>query len=124
MPDLRLTFHPQPSRRQLLGWSFGIAGLAAITACNSDGTDPGGPGEEDAVDLEGKEVGAMTDYQAGTQFTATEPFELSILWSDWPELDIKPTWQVFDRIAELTNVTLQRAVQRCRRPAQPADQRG
>jgi len=108
MPDLRLTFHPQPSRRQLLGWSFGIAGLAAIAACNSDGTDPGGGagGDEGAVDLEGKDVGAMPDYEAGKQFTATEPFELSILWSDWPEQDIKPTWQLFDHIAELTNVTL------------------
>lgn len=107
MPDLRLTFHPQPSRRQLLGWSFGIAGLAAITACNSDGTDPGaGGGGGEPVDLEGKDVGAMADYEAGKQFTASEPFELSILWSDWPDLDIKPTWQLFDHIAELTGVTL------------------
>lgn len=104
MPDLRLTFHPQPSRRQLLGWSFGLAGLVAVSSCSTDGTDPGGDGG--TVDLEGKDVGAMADYQAGMQFTATEPFELSILWSDWPDLDIKPSWQVLDRIAELTGVTL------------------
>ncbi|WP_420111549.1 extracellular solute-binding protein, partial [Pseudactinotalea sp.] len=108
MPDLRLTFHPQPSRRQLLGWSFGIAGLAAITACNSDGTDPnaGDGGTGPALDLEGKNVGAMPDYEAGTQFAATEPFELSILWPDWPDLDIKPTWQLLDHIEELTGVRL------------------
>lgn len=105
MSDLLLTFHPQPSRRQVLGWSFGIAGLAAISACDT-GAAGGGGEEPAAVDLEGKTVGAMEGYEAGTQFTATEPFELSILWSDWPELEIKDTWRLFDHIAELTGVTL------------------
>ncbi len=95
------------SRRSFLGLSFGIAGVATVAACNTGNVDGGGGGGggSEPVDMEGKDVGAMPDYAAGMQFTATEPFELSILWSDWPDLDIKPTWQVLDRITELTNVT-------------------
>jgi len=104
--DIRVTFRPGPSRRAFLGFSFGLAGVATIAACDTG--DPGTGGGGEPVDLEGKDVGAMPDYDADMQFTATEPFELSILWTDWPELPIRDSWRIFDHIAELTNVTLTR----------------
>ncbi|MFS0705948.1 extracellular solute-binding protein [Cellulomonas sp. 179-A 9B4 NHS] len=75
------------------------AGVAlTLAACS------GGGGGDDAT--EEQRTGAMEDYAAGDQFTATEPLELSILWTDWPEVTVKDSWQFFDVLEEQTNVSL------------------
>ena len=73
--------------------------LLLLAACS-------GETEEDGAGLDNTE-GSMTDLAADQQFKATEPLDFSILWTDWPELPIKDSWQVFDEIEKRTNVTLQ-----------------
>ncbi|WP_199443730.1 ABC transporter substrate-binding protein [Umezawaea beigongshangensis] len=79
-----------------------VSGLAV--ACTGE-SESGGP-----VDLSGKRVGAMTDYSAGTRFTATEPVEFSLLYSDHPNYAIKDDWLLWKEITARTNVTLKPTV--------------
>ena len=51
-------------------------------------------------------VGAMKDFKADTTFKATEPVDFSILYSDMNTYPIKKDWLLWQKITELTNVTL------------------
>lgn len=86
-----------------------IASAAALmlAAC-SDDTDGNPSGGE--ADLSSQMQGAMETYEAGDQFTATEPLTFSILWTEWPELPVTDSWEFFDVLEERTNVTLERTV--------------
>lgn len=75
----------------------------ALAACSGDG---GNSGDDGGVSLENQSVGAMEDFQADQQFTATEPVTFSMLWTDWPDNPITDTWEVFDEIEKRTNVSL------------------
>ncbi|MDO7908884.1 extracellular solute-binding protein [Paenibacillus sp. JX-17] len=69
----------------------------ALTACSSSaGTEK----------VEPESKGAMDAYKAGEQFKASEPFDLSILFSDQPAYPYKKDWLLFQKITELTGVTL------------------
>ncbi|GAB3750234.1 ABC transporter substrate-binding protein [Microlunatus parietis] len=89
------------SRRQVLGYSVAAAGLA-VAGCSAEtgGGDPEG-------DLASKSKGAMEGFAADTQFKATEPFTLSVLWTDWPDLPVKDSWTFFKEIEKRTGVTLE-----------------
>ncbi|MBU5352174.1 extracellular solute-binding protein [Paenibacillus barcinonensis] len=73
---------------------------AVLAACSSGaGTGP---------DI--SEVGtksAMESYNVGDTFKATEPFNLSILYSDHPIYPYKKDWMLFKKITEMTGVTLE-----------------
>ena len=90
---------PQPSRRLVLGAGMGLSVGAGLAACSSSA-------EQDDTPVEDASEGAMEDYSADQQFTATEPLEFSLLWTDWPEFPIADSWQFFDVIEERTNVSL------------------
>jgi len=92
------TFPFTPSRRSVVGLSAAAFATVALSSCGS------GSGEE--VDLGAQNVGAMEDFAADTQFKATEPIQLSMLWTDWPEVPVEDTWRIFDHIKELTNVEI------------------
>ncbi|WP_205327231.1 extracellular solute-binding protein [Glycomyces sp. YM15] len=87
------------TRRGVIGFSLAASGMAALAACSDDG---GGE-----LDVEAQSKGAMEDFAADTQFTATEPFTLSVLWTDWPDLPITDKWQFFKEIEKRTNVKLE-----------------
>lgn len=87
-----------PTRRSFVGLSAAAFATVAVAACGSD------TGEE--VDVESQNVGAMDDYAADTQFKATEPIQVSMLWTDWPEVPVEDTWRLFENIKELTNVEI------------------
>ncbi|WP_227995961.1 ABC transporter substrate-binding protein [Glycomyces albidus] len=93
-PQMRAT------RRGVLGYSIAASSALALAACSDDGNG----GE---VDLEAQSKGAMEDYTADSQFTATEPFTLSLLWTEWPDLPITDTWQFFTEIENRTKVKLE-----------------
>jgi multiple sugar transport system substrate-binding protein/putative aldouronate transport system substrate-binding protein len=93
-PQMRAT------RRGVLGYSIAASSALALAACSDDGDG----GE---VDLEAQSKGAMEDYTADSQFTATEPFTLSLLWTEWPDLPITDTWQFFTEIENRTKVKLE-----------------
>lgn len=86
-------------RRSFVGLSAAAFATVAMTACSS------GSGDE-PVDVSSQNVGAMEGFAADTQFTASEPFEVSMLWTDWPDVPVKDTWRIFERIKELTNVEI------------------
>ncbi|WP_339234533.1 extracellular solute-binding protein [Paenibacillus sp. FSL R5-0517] len=71
-----------------------------LAACSSD-TGAGG----DVTEVQTK--AAMETYNVGDTFKATEPFNLSILYSDHPIYPYKKDWLLFDKITELTGVTLE-----------------
>lgn len=71
-----------------------------LAACSS-GTGAGG----DVTEVQTK--AAMETYNVGDTFKATEPFNLSILYSDQPTYPYKKDWLLFDKITELTGVTLE-----------------
>jgi multiple sugar transport system substrate-binding protein/putative aldouronate transport system substrate-binding protein len=77
-----------------------VAALISTTACTSEG------GDSSEVDMASQSVGAMKDFAADEQFTATEPIDISMLWTDWPETPITDDWEIFDEIEKRTGVTL------------------
>ena len=87
-----------PSRRSFVGLSAAAFATVAVSACGS--------GSGETVDAEAQNVGAMDDYTADMQFKATEPIQVSMLWTDWPEVPVEDTWRIFDHIKELTNVEI------------------
>ncbi|KOY16438.1 ABC transporter substrate-binding protein [Paenibacillus xylanivorans] len=68
-----------------------------LAACSS-----GAGGEK----VEPESKGAMESYGVGETFKATEPFNLSILYSDQPAYPYKKDWLLFQKITEKTGVTL------------------
>jgi putative aldouronate transport system substrate-binding protein len=77
-----------------------VAGLAACSPAD----------ESDGADLTGKDVGAMADFKAGDQFTATEALDFSILFSDHPNYPLQDDWLLWSELTERTNVTLEPTV--------------
>lgn len=75
----------------------GVLALA-VTACSSD---------PDGATNEVNSKGAMEDYSVGDTFKASEPFHLSILFSDQPIYPYKKDWMLFQKITEMTGVTLE-----------------
>lgn len=73
--------------------------LIAVSACSPDSAAEGDSALEDSA--------AMTNYTADMTFKASEPLKFSILWTDWPENPVKPSWQIFDEIKKRTNVSLE-----------------
>ncbi|MEL7977154.1 sugar ABC transporter substrate-binding protein [Isoptericola sp. F-RaC21] len=94
------------------------AALAAVTlttlalglaACGSDGgsDDDGGAGGAATIDAE-HSVGAMDDFAVGTDFKATEPVKLSLMYRDMPDYPVKDDWSVFEHLDADRNVTFER----------------
>ncbi|MCC3761746.1 extracellular solute-binding protein [Glycomyces sp. TRM65418] len=79
--------------------SIAASSALALAACSDD---DGGD-----VDLDRQSKGAMDDFAADSQFTATEAFTLSVLWTEWPDLPITDSWQFFDEIEKRTNVKME-----------------
>ncbi|MEK8227295.1 hypothetical protein NKG05_16205 [Oerskovia sp. M15] len=76
--------------------------LLALTACSADDEGPGG----DVVGTE-QTAGSMSGFAADEQFKATEPVDLSMLWTDWPDLPVEDSWELFDEIEKRTNVSIE-----------------
>lgn len=87
------------TRRGVIGMSIAASSALALAACSDD---DGGD-----VDLDRQSKGAMDDFAADSQFTATEAFTLSVLWTEWPDLPITDSWQFFDEIEKRTNVKME-----------------
>jgi len=80
-----------------------VSAALVLAGCGGDGGDAADGG---GASLEDQAVGAMDDFEADQQFTATEPVTFSMLWTDWPDNPITDTWEVFDEIEKRTNVSL------------------
>ncbi|WP_194541331.1 ABC transporter substrate-binding protein [Paenibacillus sp. JZ16] len=86
------------SHRSFAGKALLLSLIVAILAACTDKTG----GKEAEI----QDKGAMETYAVGDTFKATEPFDLSILYSDQPAYPYKQDWMLFAKIKEMTNVTL------------------
>lgn len=86
------------SPRSFAGKALLISLIVAVLAACTDKT-----GSKEA---ENQDKGAMETYAVGDTFKATEPFDLSILYSDQPAYPYKQDWMLFAKLKEMTNVTL------------------
>ncbi|OME92919.1 MULTISPECIES: ABC transporter substrate-binding protein [Paenibacillus] len=86
------------SPRSFAGKALLISLIVAVLAACTDKTG----GKE----AENQDKGAMETYAVGDTFKATEPFDLSILYSDQPAYPYKQDWMLFAKLKEMTNVTL------------------
>ncbi|MEC0305419.1 extracellular solute-binding protein [Paenibacillus lautus] len=86
------------SPRSFAGKALLISLIVAVLAACTDKTG----GKEAEI----QDKGAMETYAVGDTFKATEPFDLSILYSDQPAYPYKQDWMLFAKLKEMTNVTL------------------
>lgn len=91
-------FKDSPFSRRTFVTGIAAAGLLALVGCSSKATE--------AVDISSQNVGFMEGYAADMQFKASEPLDLSLLWTDWPDTPVKDSWEIFKEIKERTNVNL------------------
>ncbi|MGQ8873086.1 ABC transporter substrate-binding protein [Paenibacillus sp. TSA_86.1] len=87
--------------RKLVGKMILAMTMSAVLAACSSGAGTG----PDVSEVGTKS--AMESYKAGEAFKATEPFNLSILYSDHPTYPYKKDWLLFKKISEMTGVTLE-----------------
>lgn len=96
----------QPSRRQFLAAAGATAGAAAIAACSSSPPAPGSSGSNTSKNM----TGAMTKYDVGTQFKATQPLTFSIMILSNPAYPYKANWLFFSDLKKMTNVSFNSTV--------------
>jgi len=81
-----------------------VAAVAAISVAGALTACSGTPAKKAlGADVS---IGAMKDYKAGTTFKATVPVTFPLLYSDMNTYPIKKDWLLWQKITELTNVTL------------------
>ena len=81
-----------------VGLFLSLCMFVLITAACSD---------DDAASTEVSTKGAMESYSVGDTFKATEPFELPILYMEQSTYPYEKDWLLWDKITEITNVTLE-----------------
>ena len=91
-------------KRTLLTLAAGSL-VVSVAACSEEGADPGS-----GVNLDGKKTASMTDYQVGTQFKATEPLDVSLLFLDQSHYPMKEDWLLWKEVGQRTNITLKPTV--------------
>lgn len=84
--------------RSLFGKALWLSLMIVVLAACSD--------KSGGKEAEIQDKGAMETYAVGDAFKATEPFDLSILYSDQPAYPYKQDWLLFAKLKEMTNVTL------------------
>ena len=87
------------SRRSLFGGLTGVALAGALAGCSKGGSSDGTVGKN-------QQKGAMDNYAADTQFKATEPLTITMLYSDHPNYPYKSDWLLWSEITKRSNVTL------------------
>jgi putative aldouronate transport system substrate-binding protein len=92
-----------PWKRTLL---TAVAGslVVSLAACSEEDPATGG------VNLDGKKTASMADYKVGTQFKATEPLDVSLLYLDQSHYPIKDDWLLWKEITQRTNITIKPTV--------------
>lgn len=89
-----------------------VATLAlALTACSGGSEEP--KAEEEATPQgvtidEAHSVGAMEEFEVGTEFKATEPVEFSLMYRDHPNYAVKDDWSIFQHLKDDHNVSFER----------------
>ncbi|WP_339186888.1 extracellular solute-binding protein [Paenibacillus sp. FSL R5-0490] len=87
--------------RKFVGKMVLASMMTVVLAACSSGNGAGG----DVTEVQTKS--AMETYNVGDTFKATEPFNLSILYSDQPTYPYKKDWLLFEKMTEMTGVTLE-----------------
>lgn len=100
-------------KKKLVGLLVTATMMASLTACgggntttSANKTDDKGSESSSTSTTAGSEE--ELDYAFGhdTTFHSNEPVTYTMFWSDHELYPVKDTWEIFDKITELTNVTL------------------
>ncbi len=92
-------------KRMLTGFTAGALAFTLVACGGGDAATEGEDGGVDASDLEGKDVGAMEDFAAGTTFVASEPVELDLLYREHPAYPLNEDWLLLQTLEEKNKVT-------------------
>ncbi|GEL97887.1 ABC transporter substrate-binding protein [Cellulomonas terrae] len=90
------------STRKRVGAAASVAVLAlTLTAACSSGGDPADePSASSSGIPDAQRVGAMEDFAVGTEFVATEPVTLGVLYRDHPNYPLNEDWLFFSHLEE------------------------
>lgn len=94
------------STRKRAGVAASVAVLAlTLTAACSSGGDPADDTSASSSGIpDAQRVGAMEDFEVGTEFVATEPVTFSVLYRDHPNYPLNEDWLFFSQLAEKNKV--------------------
>ena len=85
--------------------SVAVLALTLTAACSSGGDPADEPSASSSGIPDAQRVGAMDDFAAGTEFVATEPVTLGVLYRDHPNYPLNEDWLFFSHLAENNKVS-------------------
>ena len=92
-------------RRAAAAASIAVLALTLTAACSSDGGGSDEPSASSSGIPDAQRVGAMEDFEVGTDFVATEPVSFSVLYRDHPNYPLKDDWLFFSQLEEANKVS-------------------
>ena len=93
-------------KRAAAAASVAVLALTLTAACSSDGGSSDDPSASSSSGIpDAQRVGAMDDFQVGTEFVATEPVTFSALYRDHPNYPLNEDWLFFSQLKEKNKVS-------------------
>jgi putative aldouronate transport system substrate-binding protein len=92
-------------KRAAAAATVAVLALTLTAACSSDGGSSDDPSASASGIPEAQRVGAMDDFEVGTEFVATEPVTFSAMYRDHPNYPLNKDWLFFSELAEKNKVS-------------------
>ena len=92
-------------KRAAVAASVAVLALTLTAACSSDGGSADEPSASASGIPDAQRVGAMDDFEVGTDFVATEPVTFSVLYRDHPNYPLNKDWLFFSQLEETNKVS-------------------
>ncbi|NUU15960.1 extracellular solute-binding protein [Cellulomonas humilata] len=92
-------------KRAAVAASVAVLALTLTAACSSDGGSTDEPSASASGIPDAQRVGAMDDFEVGTDFVATEPVTFSVLYRDHPNYPLNKDWLFFSQLEEANKVS-------------------
>jgi putative aldouronate transport system substrate-binding protein len=92
-------------KRAAAAATVAVLALTLTAACSSDGGSSDEPSASASGIPEAQRVGAMDDFEVGTEFVATEPVTFSAMYRDHPNYPLNKDWLFFSELAEKNKVS-------------------
>jgi putative aldouronate transport system substrate-binding protein len=99
------------TRKWIVGAGLAVSVLSlTLTGCggNTSSDNTATTGANGATIDEAHSVGAMADYAVGTDFKASQPVDISLLYRDHSNYPVKDDWMFFQQLQQNQNVTFTR----------------
>lgn len=92
------------STRKGAAAAVAVLALTLTAACSSGGDPADEPSASSSGIPDAQRVGAMEDFEVGTEFVATEPVTFSVLYRDHPNYPLNEDWLFFSHLKENAKV--------------------